>query len=308
MSIRIKIASSPLEVRQILELRHRVFVEEEQLFAPAKDQVIVDLYDALPSTVNFIAIENQEVVGGMRLTGDSPAGMASDQFFDFKPFLPEHSRIASSGMFCVTRPYRGNPRLLTGLIKMAGYWSKSQGYTHVCAPINPLIEPVMLRCGFRRISDVVEAPGGLSILPMVVDLEEITDVFARFVEKQEIGHWVENFEREFYQPGEVIIQKGAPGSRAYVLVSGEVAVLKREDDFEDVLPLGLSPGELFGELALLTDLPRSATVIATDDVDVMTLDRKTFQTQLAQSPQIAMAMLKTLGHQFHKNITENTPA
>jgi MFS family permease len=66
--------------------------------------------------------------------------------------------------------------------------------------------------------------------------------------------------------GEAILREGEVGDRFYVIESGEVEILGRT----------FGPGESFGEIALLRDVPRTATVTAVTDVSLVTLERDTF--------------------------------
>jgi hypothetical protein len=66
--------------------------------------------------------------------------------------------------------------------------------------------------------------------------------------------------------GETIVSEGEIGDRFYVIASGEVEILGRT----------FGPGESFGEIALLRDVPRTATVTAVTDVELITLDRDIF--------------------------------
>ena len=66
--------------------------------------------------------------------------------------------------------------------------------------------------------------------------------------------------------GEAIVSEGEVGDRFYVIASGEVEILGRT----------FGPGESFGEIALLRDVPRTATVTAVTDVELVSLDRDIF--------------------------------
>ena len=62
-----------------------------------------------------------------------------------------------------------------------------------------------------------------------------------------------------YQAGEVIVEEGKPGSSAYLLKSGSVEVSKTVEDTRVILAI-LESGQVFGEMSLLDEHPRSATV------------------------------------------------
>jgi NADH dehydrogenase len=85
----------------------------------------------------------------------------------------------------------------------------------------------------------------------------------------------ERFGREHYEPGQVIVEQGDSGDTFYSIAKGEVVVVRKEDDAEKVLAR-LKAGDHFGEEALLTGKPRSATVRAATAVDVLCLGRHDF--------------------------------
>jgi CRP-like cAMP-binding protein len=71
--------------------------------------------------------------------------------------------------------------------------------------------------------------------------------------------------------GELCIEKGAPGERFFIIVSGEVSVIKDEREFK-----GYQAGDFFGEAAILLQKPRDADVIAKTQVTLLALDRYHF--------------------------------
>jgi MFS family permease len=117
--------------------------------------------------------------------------------------------------------------------------------------------------GLHRIDQVVQPPSSLGLLrgvPLLALLPEpILEALARSVVRVEA------------EPGEVVIREGDPGDLFYVIESGEVEVTK---EGKHVATLG--PGEYFGEIALLRDVPRTATVTALSPTVLQALDSATF--------------------------------
>ena len=82
-------------------------------------------------------------------------------------------------------------------------------------------------------------------------------------------------ETQKYKPGDVIIRQGDPGYSFFLLEAGEADALK-----DDTKVLHYKKGDFFGELALLNDAPRAASVVASSDVKVATLGKNAFQRLL----------------------------
>ncbi|CAE7677870.1 PKAR [Symbiodinium sp. KB8] len=77
--------------------------------------------------------------------------------------------------------------------------------------------------------------------------------------------------------GTTIIREGDIGDKFYIVEKGVVKCMKQKGDGSEEEVLRVKDGGYFGEIALLTDQPRKATVIAVEDTRVLTLDRSTFK-------------------------------
>jgi voltage-gated potassium channel len=92
---------------------------------------------------------------------------------------------------------------------------------------------------------------------------------------------------EFEVPaGQVIAERGQPGAGLFVIEEGTAEVV-----LPDAEPVELGPGEFFGEVALLTDQPRTARVRARTDLRGLAIARQHFMLLLDAQPTIAVAML-----------------
>jgi len=79
-----------------------------------------------------------------------------------------------------------------------------------------------------------------------------------------------------YAAGETIIRQGDPGDEFFIIQSGKVQVWQNQGDEEPQQVNSLGPGQFFGEVALVTDEPRNATIIAETPTVALTLGRKDF--------------------------------
>ncbi len=99
----------------------------------------------------------------------------------------------------------------------------------------------------------------------------------------------EKFRVQGFEPDEIIVREGEPGDSFYIIREGHVHVVKYVDERELVLAeLGL--GEGFGEMALMFDQPRSATIKALDHVETLVLLRDDFTLLFRRLPELAVQM------------------
>jgi Cyclic nucleotide-binding domain len=101
------------------------------------------------------------------------------------------------------------------------------------------------------------------------------------------------FEIEDFGPGEVIFQEGEEGDCAYFIHSGEVEVVRRENGAEQVIAK-LSKGQYFGEMALISDARRNATVRSTSGVRCAVLGKENFLAMLKLIPHTEEDVMKTV--------------
>jgi CRP-like cAMP-binding protein len=85
----------------------------------------------------------------------------------------------------------------------------------------------------------------------------------------EIGELTKIARREIYQVGAMIIEQGTPGDNMYIIAQGQVEVRKRDAQGSPRTELYLGEGQVFGELALLDQGLRSASIIADEDPTVV---------------------------------------
>ena len=94
--------------------------------------------------------------------------------------------------------------------------------------------------------------------------------------------------------GEELFAEGSTGDRAYIIRSGELEIIKHSSGREVLLSLRNEPGDVIGEMALLEQMPRTASVRARTDSELLVIHQDQFDHLLNTSPSAARAMLHTV--------------
>ena len=97
----------------------------------------------------------------------------------------------------------------------------------------------------------------------------------------------------FFQAGQIIVTQGTPGQAFYLVIAGRVEILR------DGKSLGaFGPGDFFGEMSLLDQAPRSATIRALDQTQCLMLSSWDFRALLERHPSIAIKLLEVLSRRL----------
>jgi len=91
------------------------------------------------------------------------------------------------------------------------------------------------------------------------------------------------------KPGEIVFREGDPGDLMYVILSGEIEITFRGKTVET-----LKEGQIFGELALVDDRPRSATATAKSDARIVPVDEKRFTFLVEETPYFAVQVMRIM--------------
>jgi CRP-like cAMP-binding protein len=101
-----------------------------------------------------------------------------------------------------------------------------------------------------------------------------------------------------FQAGDMIFSAFEPGDNFYLIQSGRVQLVKLIGDIEKTLDI-LQPSEMFGEMAILENSPRSATAIAFDTVKVLEFNSQNFEILMMGNPQIALKLLRMFSKRIY---------
>ncbi len=97
-----------------------------------------------------------------------------------------------------------------------------------------------------------------------------------------------------FEAGEIIVREGDPGTEAFVIETGTVDVRRHGEDGRSVGLARLGPGDWFGEMGVLLEEPRAATIVASSPVRARRLPREAFEQAMADDPAHAIQLMRQL--------------
>ncbi len=99
-----------------------------------------------------------------------------------------------------------------------------------------------------------------------------------------------------YKPGATIVREGARGQELFVLLDGTASLTRKGRTITR-----LTPGDFFGEMAVIDGGPRSATIVADDAVDCLVLKQADFRSMVEGDPSIAWHLLETFAARLRRD-------
>jgi CRP-like cAMP-binding protein len=110
-----------------------------------------------------------------------------------------------------------------------------------------------------------------------------------------------------FKAGHTLFHQGDPGDAAYVVLSGSADVLVDSDSGE-IKVASVGPNSIIGEIAILCDVNRTATVRANSPLEVLRIDKDQFLELLAEFPEMALEVVRVLADRLGQTTEELTRA
>lgn len=152
-------------------------------------------------------------------------------------------------------------------------------------------KPRMAPMKFPPVEAIPEVPVEQEKAP---NLEIETKLF-RGLSAEEFQQVVSKLSLRHYEEDTIVVREGDPGDSMFIVVRGEVRVLTRNAQQKEVILANLGEGEFFGEVALLTGRPRTATILTNVDSELLELTREDYERIAMNYPHV-----KAVLQEFHQ--------
>jgi CRP-like cAMP-binding protein len=103
-----------------------------------------------------------------------------------------------------------------------------------------------------------------------------------------------------FEPGQVIFKEGEPGDQMFIIIQGAVEIRKRTSASTARTLSTFKPGDVFGEMAIIENKPRSATAVATTASRMLVLNEPLFLAMIERNPDFARKMIQVLSERLRK--------
>ena len=108
----------------------------------------------------------------------------------------------------------------------------------------------------------------------------------------------QGFNRQ-YEDNEIVFLEHEPGDELYIIQKGKVKITKIVNNNEVMLAM-LKPGDIFGEMAILENKPRSATVLSSGDSVLLAINKANFEAMVQKNPQLGTRLITLLSERIWK--------
>lgn len=138
---------------------------------------------------------------------------------------------------------------------------------------------------------------------MVVDVKLTVNMLQRIpmfagLNRRQLESLARRFVERKFDAGETIVTQGRGGEGFFVVISGRAEAIREHADGEKTVLNPLEPGDFFGEMALLSEGIRTASVVATEPTTCLVLARWDFLGALREDSEMAVVILQELAERF----------
>ncbi|MDH3233985.1 MAG: Crp/Fnr family transcriptional regulator [Alphaproteobacteria bacterium] len=110
-------------------------------------------------------------------------------------------------------------------------------------------------------------------------------------------------ERVAYEPGQELFRQGDDGDAAYIIIGGEADIII-ETDSGPFKVATFKRNDIVGEIAILCDVPRTATVLVKEKLETLVISKELFYRLVLEFPQIAVEIMRELAQRLERMNTQ----
>ncbi len=122
--------------------------------------------------------------------------------------------------------------------------------------------------------------------------------------KESIDFIIQRLKFKTFGPNETVCKIGDPGDEMYIIINGEVKICVYDEQGNETVVATLKAGDYFGEMALLTGEPRSASVITTQESEMFALHKNDFDVILEKFPSISISIGKIMSQRLRETLAK----
>ncbi len=301
----VRLAKTSGELNDVLEMRYHTLTDSGRTLSSWSHftERILDHLDIYPTTLNVIAYHDGKAVAGLRAARYSPNERLLNLGFDFSESAANVGGVVYAfDMVAFSAALKSATSVRKHVLKMA---LSLLAHQNINSALFLCPEPLLALCealGFKRLKDpyVCNAFGGATVCPLIIDVAAFFSSLVQGIVDQEIIRFQEVFYYSIFAPGEVMVVEGERGSTAYLIEEGEVEVLVKKGDA--IVPISsIGQGRMIGEVAMVTNEPRTASLVARSTTACISFDRNEFMKLMYAQPHRSMDIFKI----FSKRLSES---
>ncbi|MFQ5775449.1 MAG: cyclic nucleotide-binding domain-containing protein [Kiloniellaceae bacterium] len=110
-------------------------------------------------------------------------------------------------------------------------------------------------------------------------------------------------QRLTFKQGQKLCDQGDPGDSAFIIIEGTADVVLRTDDGPLVVAK-VGKNDIVGEIAILCDVPRTATVVATSELTALEITKDLFFRMVTDFPEMAVEIMRVLAHRLEQTTAQ----
>lgn len=308
MPLLIKVARTAKELDDVFKLRYDVYVVDKGRFSLDSSSAenkfrIVDRFDTIPDVFNIVTYDNNEAIACLRVNKDSEIGLPSEVFVNYSKTRNDLQKIyaetsesnskqlvfVSGGMLAIKKKWRNRRNVIYALFKIAFGIMHSMEATHVFASVSDESLSLYGRIGFKPLGKRQwnESVGDY-LVPICANFDKVFNWAFGDVKELVNPFWAENFcgrfDRLLLSAGDILFYQNDPGGNAYAIDYGWMSISRKDKEGNEMVLSNLSKGDLLGEIALFDSKPRSATVTAITNVELIVIQREQLFDIVKQNP------------------------